>query len=343
MHAPHEATSPKIVALGGGTGLPLILSGLKLAGLSREQLTAIVTVADDGGSSGRLRREDGSPPPGDVRNCLVALAQADPAIVELFRYRFEGEGTLGGHSLGNIILAAYTISERDLAGASERAAALLDARGRVFPATLEDVTLVADLADGRVVIGESSIAAAGSPVRRVRLLPATARALPEAVTAIAEADVVVLSPGSLFTSLIPVLVVPGIASALAASSARVVLVANLMTEPGETDGFSTSDIVRAIQAHAPEATIHDVLVNVAPLPRGPIAHYARAQAVPIPVDGAAIEACGPRVVARRLLAGGRGIRHDPRKLAREILALARGARKARRPATRAPRRVAEAL
>jgi uncharacterized cofD-like protein len=335
MHAPHEATSPKIVALGGGTGLPLILSGLKLAGLAREQLTAIVTVADDGGSSGRLRREDGSPPPGDVRNCLVALAQADPAIVELFRYRFEGEGTLGGHSLGNIILAAYTISERDLAGASERAAALLDARGRVLPATLEDVTLVADLEDGRVVIGESSIAAARSPVRRVRLLPAGVRALPEALDAITEADVVVLSPGSLFTSLIPVLVVPGIAAALTASAARVVLVANLMTEPGETDGFRASDLVRAIQAHAPGLRLHDVLVNAAPVPRGTVAHYGRVGAAPIPVDADAIESLGPRVIARRLLAAGYGVRHDPRKLAREILRLGRR--------VRAPRRVAEAL
>jgi len=329
MHALHEDPSPKIVALGGGTGLPLILSGLKLAGLSREALTAIVTVADDGGSSGRLRREDGSPPPGDVRNCLVALAQADPAIVELFRYRFEGKGTLGGHSLGNIILAAYTISERDLAGAAERAAALLDARGRVLPATLEDVTLVADLEDGRVVIGESSIAQAQSPIRRVRLLPQTARALPEAIGAIAGADLVVLSPGSLFTSLIPVVVVPGIAAALAASTARIVLVANLMTEPGETDGYRTSDIVRAIQAHAAGLPIHDVLVNVAPFSRGAVAHYARSGAVPIPVDAAAIEACGPRVVARRLLAAGRGVRHDPRRLAREILRLARAARRAR--------------
>src|SRR5262245_19859491 len=297
MHAPDEATSPRIVALGGGTGLPLILSGLKLAGLAREQLTAIVTVADDGGSSGRLRREDGSPPPGDVRNCLVALAQADPAIVELFRYRFEGKGTLGGHSLGNIILAAYTISERDLAGAAERAAALLDARGRVLPATLEDVTLVADLDDGRVVIGESSIAHARCPIRRVRLLPHTARALPEALDAIAEADVVVLSPGSLFRSMIPVLVVPGIAAATAASAAAIVLVDALMTATGETDGYRTSDIVRAIQAHAPGLPIHDVLVNAAPFSRAAMSSYARSGAVPIPVDADAVEACGPRVVA----------------------------------------------
>jgi uncharacterized cofD-like protein len=341
MHAPHDATSPAIVALGGGTGLPLILSGLKLAGLPRERLTAIVTVADDGGSSGRLRREDGSPPPGDVRNCLVALAQADPAIVELFRYRFEGAGTLGGHSLGNIILAAYTIAEHDLAGAAERAAALLDARGRVFPATVEDVTLVAETADGRIVLGESAVASAGSPIRRVRLAPATARALPEAVQAIAEADLIVLSPGSLFTSLLPVLVVPGIAAAVTASRARVALVANLMTEPGETDGFRVSDLARAVLAHAPGLRIHDVLVNVAPLARNVTAHYARVDAEPIPVDADAIEALGPRVIAKRLLASGLGVRHDPRKLARELLRLARQARRETR--VRAAQPVAEAL
>ena len=321
MHAPDEATSPRVVALGGGTGLPLILSGLKLAGLPRERIAAIVTVADDGGSSGRLRREDGSPPPGDVRNCLIALAQADPAIVELFRYRFEGSGTLGGHSLGNIILAAYTIAERDLAGAAERAAALLDARGRVFPATLDDLTLVAELDDGRVVVGESVIAHAKVPVRRVRLQPPDAAALPDAVRAITEADLIVLSPGSLFTSLIPVLLVPGIAAAVAASRARVVLVANLMTEPGETDGYVVSDLLRAVCEHAPHVKVQEVLVNSAPLPRSAVLRYARRGARPIPVDAPEIEALGPRVNARNLLARGRGIRHDPRKLARELLGL----------------------
>src|SRR5262245_5943817 len=322
MHAPDEATSPRIVALGGGTGLPLILSGLKLAGLPRERLTAIVTVADDGGSSGRLRREDGAPPPGDVRNCLIALAQADPAIVELFRYRFEGSGTLGGHSLGNIILAAYTIAERDLAGAAERAAALLEARGRVFPATLEDVTLVAELDDGRVVVGESFIAQARASVRKVRLRPADAPALPEAVQAIAEADLIVLSPGSLFTSLIPVLLVPGIAAAVASSHARVVLVANLMTEPGETDGYAASDLLRAVRTHAAQVSVQEMLVNSAPLSRRAVARYARRGQMPIPVDTASIEALGPHVTAKSLLARGSGIRHDPRRLAREILGLA---------------------
>jgi uncharacterized cofD-like protein len=341
MHAPDGATLPRIVALGGGTGLPLILSGLKLAGLPRERLTAIVTVADDGGSSGRLRREDGSPPPGDVRNCLVALAQADPAIVELFRYRFEGSGTLGGHSLGNIILAAYTIAERDLAGAAERAAALLEARGRVFPATVEDVTLLAELDDGRVVVGESFIAAERAAVHRVRLHPPDPPALPEAVRAIEQADLIVLSPGSLYTSLIPVLLVPGIAAAVAASPARVVLVANLMTEPGETDGYAVSDLLRAARAHAPDLEVHEVLVNEAPLSRAAVARYAQRGQTPIPVDTAAVEALGPHVNARRLLASGTGLRHDPSKLAREVLDLARRARRARRVVAARP--VARAL
>ena len=336
MHAPDEATSPRIVALGGGTGLPLILSGLKLAGLPREWLTAIVTVADDGGSSGRLRREDGSPPPGDVRNCLIALAQADPAIVELFRYRFEGSGTLGGHSLGNIILAAYTIAERDLAGAAERAAALLEARGRVFPATVEDVTLVAELDDGRVVVGESVIASARAAVRRVRLHPPDPPALPEAVRAIEQADLIVLSPGSLYTSLIPVLLVPGIAAAVAASPAHVVLVANLMTEPGETDGYAVSDLLRAVTLHAADVAVREVLVNDAPLSRTAVARYAQRDQQPIPVDTAAIEALGPRVTARRLLAPGTGLRHDPSKLARAILDLARRAPRVRRAAAARP-------
>jgi uncharacterized cofD-like protein len=317
----------RVVALGGGTGLPVVLQGLKRALFppdwppprGRDCLTAVVTVADDGGSSGRLRRAYRGLPPGDARNCLLALSDGEGAMAALFRFRFGGEAEVGGHSLGNLILAGLSEVEGDLARAAERAGHLLGIRGRVLVATKEDVMLVATYEDGTEVAGESAIAAAGRPIHRVRLVPEDAAAPAEVEAAIRAADLVVIGPGSLYTSLMPVLLARGLVPAIAASGARVVLVMNLMTEPGETDGYTAADHIRAIRRHVPELRLHDVLCNEAPFSEEWIRRYSAEKAAPVALDPDALLALGCRIVKRDLVAEGDKVRHDPVKLAAAIL------------------------
>lgn len=319
----------RVVALGGGTGLPTVLRGLRAslfdsrpwdADRDQTRLTAIATVADDGGSSGLLRTAYGLPSPGDIRNCLVALAAGDPTMTDLFDFRFPSKGDVAGHSLGNLVLIALTEVERDFAKAVRRAAEMLATRGRVLPSTTRNVVLSAELSDGTVIEGESRIAGARSPVRRLRLEPGDATALPEAVEAIERADLVVIGPGSLYSSQVATLLVRGLSEAIARSRARVVLVMNLMTEPGETDGHTGADHVLAIRRHAPTLPIHDVLVNTAPLDPAQIERYARLKAVPVPADVLLLRALGHEVVACDLLAAGDVVRHDPEKLGRALIA-----------------------
>jgi uncharacterized cofD-like protein len=327
------ARAPRVVALGGGTGLPVLLRGLKaslfppgrgwIPARDRDRLAAIVTVADDGGSSGRLRRVYQVLPPGDVRNCLIALSDGDPTMAAIFDFRFNGAGEMAGHSLGNLILTALSQLEGGFGPAVERGAEMLGIRGRVLPATLHDVTLQAQLTDGSWVDGESRIATAGRPIRRVRLQPEEARAAGRAPRLIEAADLIVLGPGSLYTSVIPPLLVRDIAAAVARSRARVVLVANLMTEPGETDGYSVADHLLAIRRHAAAVPIHDVLVNGAPIAGERLDPYVPRGAVPVSLDTEAVSAAGCRAVIRDLLGTGPKIRHDPHKLARAVLDVAR--------------------
>jgi len=329
----------RVVALGGGTGLSVLLQGLRTAlfpsrgrrttDRNRDRLTAIVTVADDGGSSGRLRRAYGMIPPGDIRKCLLALSDGDPTLAAIFNFRFNGHGVreVGGHSLGNLILTALSQLENDdFLGALDRANRILGARGRVLPASLDDVRLLAEFTDGTSAEGESQIASARRLIKRVRLIPTTARALPEAREAIMGADLVVIGPGSLYTSLIPVLLLRDLSDAIARSGARVALVMNLMTEPGETDGARVRDHLLAIRRHAPQMPIHDVLVNSAPIPSHLTERYAAEGAVPIAPDVHALRALGCRGVRADLLAPGHLIRHDPDKLARAVLELAQEVR-----------------
>ena len=322
----------RVVALGGGTGLPLVLEGLKAAlfpstwewvpSRDLERLTGIVTVADDGGSSGRLRRVLGVMPLGDIRNCLLALSDRDPTMAAIFGYRFRGENELGGHSLGNLILAALSDLESDSPRAVLRASEILGIRGRVYPATADDITLVADFHDGSQVAGESRIASVGRPIRHVSLQPATATAFPRARRAIAGADLIVIGPGSLYTSLIPILLIKDLTRAIAQSRARVVLVMNLMTEPGETDAYTAADCLLALRRHAPDLRVHDVLLNTAPLPADVAERYAAEGAQPIRVRLGSLQAMGSRPVERDLLGEGPQLRHDPQKLARALLELA---------------------
>jgi uncharacterized cofD-like protein len=321
------ARPPRVVAIGGGTGLPAVLRGLRAAMFNdrrapaswrRDLLTALVTVADDGGSSGRLRRAYGILAPGDIRNCLVALAEDEPRAA-LFDFRFDGGDGVAGHSLGNLILAALSHLENDFPAAVERAGEILGIRGRVLPATGTNVRLLAELADGTRVEGESDITAAQGRIRRVRLVPGGAAAIPEARRALADAELVVIGPGSLYTSLIPVLLVHGIAQEIRRSGARVVLVMNLMTEPGETDGMTAADHVRAIQSHAPGLPIHDVLLGAPLVSSALLRAYAVCGARPVTADLSALRALGCRPLVRPLLAPGRKIRHEPGRLAAALL------------------------
>lgn len=319
---------PRIVAIGGGTGPPTLLRGLRAAlfpgpldalpASGDDLLTALVTMADDGGSSGRLRRAYGIAPPGDVRNCLVALAE-DPRMAAMFNFRFDGSDGLGGHSLGNLVLAALSHLEDRFPAAVQRAGEMLEIRGRVLPATGTDVRLLAELADGGRIEGESRISGARGRIERVRLVPEDAAALPEALRAIAAADLVVIGPGSLYTTLIPVLLVRGIAQEIAHSGARIVLVMNLMTEPGETDAMTAADHVRALRRHVPGMPIHDVLLATTPIPPRLRRAYAARGAHAVIADHAALRALGCRPVRRRMLAFGNEIRHDPHRLAAAVV------------------------
>lgn len=324
LRAEEQYNSPRIVALGGGTGLAVLLRGLRQScflstevdARHNDRLTAIVTVADDGGSSGALRRAFRILAPGDVRNCLLALSDANPTLHALFSYRFSAQ--LDGHHLGNLMLAALTLMQQDFVVAVEQVSELLNVRGRVLPATTDDVNLVAEFADGTHVVGESRIAKARRRIHRVRLLPTGARALPQALHAIAEADLVVIGPGSLYTSLIPTLLVKDLTRAIRESHAQVVLVMNLMTEPGETDGYSAADFILALRQHAPELPLHTVMLNKTHIPRQFALQYAARGSVPVMIEPQALEFLGCRPVLHDLIAQGPLIRHDPRKLAQAL-------------------------
>ena len=318
---------PRIVALGGGTGLPVLLGGLKealfphdrLASARRDRLTAIVTVADDGGSSGRLRETYRMLPPGDIRNCLLALSSGRSMLAPLFNFRFSGSQDVGGHSLGNLILSALTEIENDFCEAVEHAGRLLGICGRILPATLADVRVTAEFEDGSSVAGESKIAVRRRHIRRVRLHPAGARVLPEAAAAIEAADVIAIAPGSLYTSLIPILLVEGLVEAMTRARGRVVLVMNLMTEPGETEAFTAVDHLLAIRRHAPKIRIDDVLLNTTPIASALLARYSAAGAVPITIDREILQALGYRPHECDLLRADHQIRHDPGKLAHAVI------------------------
>ena len=254
----------KVVALGGGTGLSTLLRGLKQL---TSKITAIVTVSDDGGSSGRLRAEMGVLPPGDIRNCLVALADSESLMTELFNYRFKGNGPLAGHSFGNLFIAAMSDITGDFDLAVKRSSDVLAIRGRVLPATCDDCVLGAILEDGRRVLGESVLATCDSPISRVFLEPGDCKPLPEALRAIDEADAIVLGPGSLYTSVIPNLLVPGMADAIATSKAVKIYVCNVMTEAGETTGYTAQRHLAAIRNHAGDEVVDWVIVSNSPISR----------------------------------------------------------------------------
>ncbi len=307
----------RVVAFGGGTGLPVLLRGL------RERvgdLTAVVTVADDGGSSGRLRQELGVAPPGDVRNCLVALA-GRRKLAEVFNYRFEGgAGELSDHSVGNIIIAALTDMAGSFCEGVEQAGRFLRIKGQVYPAATESLTLVVSYADGSTTRGESVVREVGKKrVLSVGVEPEGARAPEGVIRAIEQADVIVLSPGSLFTSTIPALLGGGVREALSEFRGPIIYASNVMTQPGETIGFTVSEHLGAITEHV-GAVVSDVLVHSGELPEELIARYEAEGASPVEVDREEVEKLGIRLREADLLSDkiGASVRHDPLRLAKEV-------------------------
>jgi len=334
----------RIVSIGGGTGLSSLLAGLK-SYVGQESLsvtephapwidtlTAVVTVTDDGGSSGRLREEFQILPPGDIRNCIAALAEDEHLLTRLFQYRFESDGDLSGHSLGNLFLTALAGVTGDFLEAIKVCSDVLAIKGRIFPSTMEDVALVAEMEDGRVIEGETRIVEARARIKRLRLSRERCRPLAETLEAIQHADIITIGPGSLYTSIIPNLLVDDIVAAMNDSGALKVCICNIMTQPGETDGFSVEDHLRALFDYSPDLEIDYALVNSAAINPALRAKYFADGAVQVEFDSARvrtgrcevmeIEGVNRRrvaVISDNLLSEHEVVRHDPHRLARALL------------------------
>ena len=307
---------PAVTVIGGGHGLSVLLRGIKEL---TSNVTAVVTVADDGGSSGRLREELGIIPPGDLRNCLVALADTEPLMEKLFQHRFEGHSNLAGHSFGNLFLAAMAEVTGDMETALRESSKVLAVKGRVLPASKESVRLDAILEDGTVVEGESHIPEVPGRIRSVRLYPQDVAPVPAALEAIHTADAIVLGPGSLYTSIMPNLLVNGVAEALRKSRALKIYICNVMTQPGETDGYTASMHAEAIIKHAGRGAIDFMLVNNAPISEELREKYAAEGISPVLVDEAQINALGIGFVAADIINQTDAVRHDPDKLSRNVM------------------------
>ena len=308
---------PKIVAVGGGTGLSTMLKGIKKL---TNNITAVVTVGDDGGSSGRLRHEMGILPPGDIRNCIAALADDEDLVTKLFQYRFKmGEG-LEGHSFGNLFLTALCAITGNMVRAVQESSKVLNIRGRVLPSTLDDMKLAAEMDDGSIVEGESNIPETGKKIKRLFTQPANCKALPEVLKAIKDADLIILGPGSLYTSVIPNLLIKEISAAISKSKAKKIYVCNIMTQPGETTDYTASQHVQAILDHAGYSNMFEaVLVNNS-LPEDLSPDYQKANSYPVLVDIDEIKKKNINVVSTRLYEENdqKYVRHSPARLARAI-------------------------
>src|SRR5438128_8450623 len=327
-----KALSPRfrVVALVGGTGLSTLLRGLKEHVIRRTDgrptaerpiadLAAIVTVTDDGGSSGRLRRENRILPPGDIRNCMVALSKDEALLGRLFQYRFHAGHGLIGHNFGNLFLAALTHVTGDFTEAIRVSSKVLAIRGRIFPSTLSNVHRVATLENGRIVHGETRITASRSPIKKLKLSSRRVRPLSGAIEAIKQADLILLGPGSLYTSILPNLLIPEIASAITKSKAPRVYIANLMTQPGETAGYALADHLRAIQKHVPHRVIDCIVANRQPVSPEVARRYRAEGAEPVSVDLPELQKLGFRVILDNLLEEHAVIRHNTRRLSRLLL------------------------
>lgn len=317
-----------IVAIGGGNGLSTLLEGLKRYVNAYEttptwikHLAAVVAVSDDGGSSGRLRDELQMLPPGDIRNCMVALSEDSHLLSQLFQHRFRGNGELGGHSFGNLFLAALSEITGDFSEAVKLSSEILVSKGHIYPATMEDVRLTAELENGEIVRGETNVAKVGSRIKDLRLEPETCHPLPETLTAIKRANIITVGPGSLWTSLLPPLLVKDVSKSIAESSAVKVFICNLMTQPGETEGFSAKKHLEVIKKYAPEIEFDYIIVNNHPIKQKQAERYQNQGAEQIGISDSispdTIE--GTKLVYGNLLDEGKKVRHNPEKLAKIVL------------------------
>lgn len=309
---------PRIVVMGGGTGLSVMLRGLKEKPLD---ITAIVTVADDGGSSGILRSELQMPPPGDIRNVLTALADVEPLLSDILKYRFSTGSGLAGHSLGNLILAAMTDMHGDFVTAVKEMSRVFVVRGQVLPAAGEAVILHAEMEDGSIVTGESKIPEAGGRIKRISLEPKNVEPLPEALEAIQQADAILIGPGSLYTSILPNLLVPKLAEAIVASEAIKIFVCNVMTQPGETDNYSVNDHLQAVYDHIGLHLFDYVIVNDGEIPLQVQDKYAEKGSKPVLLDRDEVESHGYKLIADNLVLFRTYLRHDADKLSNHIFQL----------------------
>ncbi len=307
---------PRVVVLGGGTGLSTLLQGLKFF---TNNISAIVTVTDTGGSSGRLRDEMDVLPPGDIRNCLVALADAEPLIRNLFQYRFEEGDGLTGHSFGNLFITALSKVTGDFEKAIRASSKVLAIRGRVIPSALEKLSLVGEFKDGTVVEGETRITEQNKPLKRIRLKPADCRATPEAIEAIENADLIIMGPGSLYTSILPNLLIREIREAILKSEAYKAFVVNIMTQPGETDSFSAYDHLRVLIEHTDPRLVDVCVVNVSTIPPTMVEKYREKGQEMARLDLNMIREKGYEVIEGSLLKVDGQVRHDPMALCRAIM------------------------
>lgn len=311
---------PKIVVIGGGTGLSTMLRGLKYY---TSNVTAVVTVADDGGGSGDLREDLGILPPGDIRNCILALADTEPLMEELLQYRFK-DGRLKNQSFGNLFLAAMDGISENFEDAVQKMSSVLAVTGKVLPVTLENMRLIAELANGEIVEGESQIPEAcieqNTKIKKLKINPENAEPLKEALNAINEADAIILGPGSLYTSVLPNLLVKNISNSIKKSGALKIYISNIMTQPGETDGFKVSDHLRVISKHCGKDLVDYVIVNAQELPKELIKKYQEDNSKPVEVDKIAINLMGVEEIEANLVSYGNGfIRHDSEELAKIIM------------------------
>jgi uncharacterized cofD-like protein len=320
--------SYRVVALGGGTGLSSVLRGLKEHIAERGKhnpkrpigdLTAVVTVTDDGGSSGRLRREYRVLPPGDIRNCMVALSRDELLLGDLFQYRFPAGRGLAGHSFGNLFLTALTNVTGDFPRAVQESAKVLAIRGRIYPSTAQNVTLQAELEDGAIVAGETNISRSRKRIARVRLVPRRVRPLPEVLAALRDADLILIGPGSLYTSILPNLLVEEVSEVIAHSRATRVYIANLMTQRGETQHYSVADHVRAIYAHTRYSLFDCVVINRTTVSPGLLRRYAAQRAEPVDPSFDELDKMRLRYITGNILQQGKMIRHDRQGLTQLLL------------------------
>src|SRR5574344_250974 len=308
---------PKIVAIGGGTGLSMLLKGIKKI---TNNITAVVTVGDDGGSSGRLREEMGVLPPGDIRNCIAALADDDDLVTKLFQYRFKNGEGLEGHSFGNLFLTALCSITGDMVRAVKESSNVLSIRGRVLPSTLDDMRLVAEMEDGQIIKGESNIPEVNGKIKRLYTEPANCEALEDVITAIKDAELIILGPGSLYTSVIPNLLIKEITSEIAKSKAKKIYVCNIMTQPGETTDYKASDHIKAIFNNAQNNNpIEAVLVNNH-LPNNLADKYQEAGQYTVKIDNEEIKKLNVEIVSTRLIEENKEglVRHSSHRVARAV-------------------------